>query len=128
MKVKQKDFDERKDQIVNQILDLFSKYELEEDTKLIAVCECNTLTDENFKLLYENQKSILLEKGFQNLSTRDKLIVIAASIKVHLQLTGGMIPVYGEILYYELVDESKYKNNMPFGIDGKLIKEDSQEI
>jgi len=128
MKDRQKDFDERKDQIVNQILDLFRKYELEDDTKLIAVCECNTLTDENFKLLYENQKSIVLENGFQNLSTRDKLIVIAASIKVHLQLTGGMIPAYGEILYYELVNESRYKNNIPFGIDGKLIQESIIEI
>lgn len=128
MKDMQKDFDKRKDQIVNQILDLFRKYELEDDTKLIAVCECNTLTDENFKLLYENQKSIVLENGFQNLSTRDKLIVIAASIKVHLQLTGGMIPVYGEILYYELVNRSIYENNIPFGIDGKLMQESIHEI
>lgn len=128
MKDMQKDFDKRKDQIVNQILDLFRKYELEDDTKLIAVCECNALTDENFKLLYENQKSIVLEKGFQNLSTRDKLIVIAASIKVHLQLTGGMIPVYGEILYYELVNGSIYEKNISFGIDGKLMQEKNHEI
>jgi len=128
MKDMQKDFDKRKDQIVNQILDLFRKYELEDDTKLIAVCECNALTDENFKLLYENQKVIVLENGFQNLSTRDKLIVIAASIKVHYQLTGGLIPAYGEILYYELINESKYEKNISFGTDGKIIKEDGQEI
>ncbi len=128
MKNNETDFIERKEQIVKNILDLFSRYELEEDIKLIAVCEHNTLTDEKMRLLYENQKILILENGFQYLSTRDKLIVIAASIKVHHQITGGLIPVYGEILHYELVNKSKYENNIPFGIDGKLRQESIHEI
>ncbi len=98
------------------------------ETKIIAMCQHNISTDPNLALLYENEKFIFLDAGFQSLSTHDKLLVVSASIKTHYQLTEGMITGYGDILYYELINYSNYANEIPFGIDGKLMQDNSFNI
>lgn len=98
------------------------------ETKIVAVCEQNISTDPNLALLYENQKFIFLDAGFQALSTHDKLLVVAASINTHYQLTEGVITGYGDILYYELINNSIQGNKILFGIDGKLMQDSNLNI
>lgn len=98
------------------------------ETKIIAVCEQNVSYDPNLALLYENEKIIFLDAGFQSLSARDKLLVVAASIKTHYQLTEGMITGYGDILYYELVNNSIQGNKILFGVEGKLMQDNNLNI
>jgi len=99
-----------------------------DESKIMAVCGCDISFDPDLALLYENKKFIYLDSGFEKHNTRDKLMIIAACIKTHYQTLEGMVVGYGDIMHYELVNESRYKNNIPFGIDGKLIKEDCKDI
>lgn len=93
-----------------------------DEYKIVAVCEQNISTKPNLALLYENEKFISLDTGFQSLSTHDKLLVVAYSIKTHYQLTEGMITGYGDILYYEFVNNGLYDKKMLFDTNGKLMQ------
>jgi len=98
------------------------------ENKIVAVCKQNVSTDPNLALLYENEKIIFLDAGFNSLSTHDKLLVVAASIKTHYQLTEGMITGYGDILYYELINNSIQGNKKLFWVDGKLMQDSNLNI
>lgn len=107
------------------------KYEINivpNETKIMAICEQNIATDFNLALLYENQKFIFLDDGFQTLSTHDKLLVVAASIKTHYQLSEGMITGYGDILHYELTNNNMHSTKILFGTDGKLMQDNNINI
>ena len=99
-----------------------------DETKIVAVCKQNISTDPNLALLYENQKFIFIYAGFQALSTHDKLLVVAASIKTHYQLTEGMITGYGDILHYELANNSIHGTKILFGTDGKLMQDNNLNL
>jgi len=99
-----------------------------DESKIIAVCDYDVSFNPDLALLYENKKFIYLDSGFEKHNSRDKLMIIAACIKTHYQTLEGMVVGYGDIIHYELVNESKYENNIPFGIDGKLIQESIHEI
>ena len=96
--------------------------------KLVAMCEYETIPDPSIVLLNDNQRVIYLEKGFNDLTTHDKLLIIAASIKTHYQLTLGVVAGFGEINHYELIKDNLYENRFFFDIDGKLIQDDIKEI
>jgi hypothetical protein len=99
-----------------------------EETKIVAVCEHNVSPDSNLALLYENQKFIFLDSGFKALSTHDKLLVVAASINAHYQLTEGMITGYGEILSYELVfNRFLEQKRVLFSTSGELLEENMEQ-
>jgi hypothetical protein len=98
------------------------------ENKIVAICKQNVATDPNLALLYENERIIFLDAGFNAISTYDKLLVVAASIKTHYQLTEGMITGYGHILYYELVNNSIQGNKILFGVDGKLMQDSNLNI
>lgn len=99
-----------------------------DESKIMAVCDCDVSFNPDLALLYENKKFIYLDSGFEKHDTRDKLMIIAACIKTHYQTLEGMVVGYGDIMHYELVNEGRYKNNIPFGIDGKLMQEKNHEI
>jgi hypothetical protein len=127
----------RKTEIANHIMSFISKLNrltdnkivvISDRIKLVASCEHDTTPDTSLVLLNDNQRVIYLEKGFKNLPTHDKLLVIAASIKTHYQLTKGVITSFGEINHYELIKDNIYENRFFFNVDGKLIQDDIEEI
>jgi hypothetical protein len=93
------------------------------ESKIIAICENDASLDSELALLYVNKKVINLDPGFEELDTRDKLIVIAACIKTHYQTLEGMVVGYGDILNYTLVKDDDYKNSILFNTSGKLVQE-----
>ena len=127
----------KKNEMANQIMSFISELnKLTDNTiivipdriKLIAICEHDTTPDTSLVLLNDNQRVIYLEKGFNDLTTHDKLLVIAASIKTHFQLTKGVITGLGEINHYELIKDNIYENRFFFDSDGKSIQDDVQKI
>ena len=127
----------KKNEMANQIMSFISELnKLTDNTiivipdriKLIAICEHDTTPDTSLVLLNDNQRVIYLEKGFNDLTTHDKLLVIATSIKTHYQLTKGVITGLGEINHYELIKDNIYENRFFFDNDGKSIQDDIQKI
>lgn len=95
-----------------------------DETKLVALCRNNISTEPDTAMYYENWKIVYLDSSFEFLSNKDKLLIIAATIKAHYQLTNGSITGYGDILNYELVNDSIYDKRMLFGVDGKIAPRD----
>jgi hypothetical protein len=127
----------KKTEIANQIMSFISKVNrLSDNTivvvpdriKLIAICEHDMTPDTSLVLLNDNQRVICLEKGFNDLPTHDKLLVIAASIKAHYQLTKGVITGLGAINHYELIKDNIYENRFFFDNEGKSIQDDVQKM
>jgi hypothetical protein len=106
MKKYQKEKEEKIDQIVKKIVNLFKNYQIEEETTLVAICENENPAEYELAQMFIDQKSVILGKGFEELSTNDKLIVVKATINAHRQLAQGELPYYGKILHYELRDNS----------------------
>ena len=122
----------KKTEMANRIMNFISMFNnLSDNTivvvpdkiKLVAMCEYETIPDPSIVLLNDNQRVIYLEKGFNDLTTHDKLLIIAASIKTHYQLTQGVVAGFGEINHYELIKDNIYENRFFFDIDGKLIQD-----
>jgi len=127
----------KKTEMANHIMNFISKLNKLSDNaivivpdriKLVAICEYDTTPDTSLVLLNDNQRVIYMEKGFNDLTTHDKLLVIAASIKTHYQLTKGVITGLGEINHYELIKDNIYENRFFFDSDGKSIQDDVQKI
>ena len=127
----------KKTEMANHIMSFISKLnKLSDNTivvvpdriKLVAICECDTTPDTSLVLLNDTQRVIYMEKGFNDLTTHDKLLVITASIKTHYQLTKGVITGLGEINHYELVKDNIFENRFFFDTDGKSIQDDVQKI
>ena len=96
--------------------------------KLVAICEYDTTPESSLVLLNDNLRVIYLENSFNDLTTNDKLIVIAASIKTHYQLTKGVITGFGKINHYELIKDNISENRLLFNTEGKLIQDDIQKV
>jgi hypothetical protein len=99
-----------------------------DESKIIAVCDYDVSFNPDLALLYENKKFVYLDSGFEGLDSRDKLMIIAACIKTHYQTLEGMVVGYGDIMHYELVNESRYESNILFDIEGKLIEKSIHEL
>ncbi|MEI7503812.1 MAG: hypothetical protein WCJ61_11060 [Paludibacter sp.] len=119
MKKKKEAYDDKTDQIVKKIMFLFKNYQLEEETKLVAICENENPVNFELAQICNNQKAVTLGEGFDKLTTYDKLLVAKTTIHTYLQLTQGEIPVYGRILYFELRDDSP--TYRAFDLNGEYI-------
>ena len=119
MKKYQKEKEEKIDQIVKKIVNLFKNYQIEEETTLVAICENENPAEYELAQMFIDMKSVILGKGFDDLSTNDKLIVVKSSINTHRQLNKDEIPYFGKIRFYELHDNSQ--TYRVFGLDGEYM-------
>ena len=110
--------------VVEQLLDLTEN----EKPKLVAVCEHVEPTELNAALLSQHEREIILGDDFQSLSTKEKLMVIKATIKTHYQVTEGYIISYGEIVSYELVfNRFLEQKKILFSYSGDLLEENMEQ-
>lgn len=110
--------------VVEQLLDLTEN----EKPKLVAVCEHVEPTELNAALLSQHEREIILGDDFQSLSTKEKLMVIKATIKTHYQVTEGYIISYGEIVSYELVfNRFLEQKRILFSYSGDLLEENMEQ-
>lgn len=110
--------------VVEQLLDLTEN----EKPKLVAICEHVEPTELNAALLSQHEREIILGDDFQSLSTKEKLMVIKATIKTHYQVTEGYIISYGEIVSYELVfNRFLEQKKILFSYSGDLLEENMEQ-
>ena len=99
---------------------------VQDQSKIMAVCDYDVSFNPDLALLYENKKFIYLDSGFEELETRGKLMVIAACIKTHYQTLEGIVVGYGNISHYEFAGSCDNKNSILFDTKGKMIKQDDK--
>lgn len=110
--------------VVEQLLDLTEN----EKPKLVALCEHVEPTELDAALLSQHEREIILGDDFQSLSTKEKLMVIKATIKTHYQVTEGYIISYGEIVSYELVfNRFLEQKRILFSYSGDLLEENMEQ-
>ena len=107
------------DLMVKKIVNLFKIYKLQEQTKLVAICENEEPEDSELAEIYNDQKTVTLGEDFDNLSTYDKLLVTKATINAYQQITQGELPVFGRVLHFELFDNSP--NYRVFDLNGEYM-------
>jgi hypothetical protein len=111
--------------VVEQLLDSVQN----EKPKLIARYDEHLKPiDEYEALLSQHEREIILGDDFQRLSTKEKLMVIKATIKTHYQVTEGYVISYGEIVNYELVyNKFLEQKKILFSINGELLEESMEQ-
>ena len=78
--------------------------------------------------LSDMERFIIMGEDFDELTTREKLMVIKASIKTHYRVTGNMVYGLGEIFAYEVQFTKKNKEyRILFSIEGILLEENMEQ-
>jgi len=111
--------------VVEQLLDSVQN----EKPKLIArYDEHLEPIDEYEALLSQHEREIILGDDFHSLSTKEKLMIIKATIKTHYQVTEGYVISYGEIVNYKLV-YNKYleQKKILFSVNGELVEDNMEQ-
>ena len=110
--------------VVVQLLDSVQN----EKPKLIAKYENLESIDEYEALLSQHEREIILGDDFHSLSTKEKLMIIKATIKTHYQVTEGYVISYGEIVNYKLV-YNKYleQKKILFSVNGELVEDNMEQ-
>jgi hypothetical protein len=85
---------------------------------LSAICTNEIPYNQLVADIFADQKQLTLSKSFNNLTTKDKLLVIKSAMYTHFNLMKGEIPGYGQIQGYQLIYNS---NIFLFDLRGKLI-------
>ncbi len=111
--------------ISNKINDRIKQFkvlvDLENDVIILsAICQFEIPYDQLAASLFVDQKRIILSQSFCNLSSRDKLLVIKATMFTHYNLLNGEIPGHGEIKGYQLFYNA---NLFVFDLKGRLISD-----
>lgn len=128
MKIDYENLEETVVRITKRVVEYLMDLAQNEKPKLIAVCEHVEAIDENTALLSQHEKEIFLGDDFQILSTKEKLMVIKASVNTHYRLTEGYIINYGEIVSYELVfNKFLEQKKILFSTKGELFEENMKQ-
>lgn len=128
MKIDYEDLDEVVARITKRVVEQLLDLTENEKPKLVAVCEHVEPTELNAALLSQHEREIILGDDFQSLSTKEKLMVIKATIKTHYQVTEGYIISYGEIVSYELVfNRFLEQKKILFSYSGELLEENMEQ-
>ena len=110
--------------VVVQLLDSVQN----EKPKLIAKYENLESIDEYEALLSQHERELILGDDFHSLSTKEKLMVIKATIKTHYQVTEGYIISYGEIESYELIfNKFLEQKKVIFSTNGLLLDDNMEQ-
>ena len=128
MKIEYENLEDVVTKITTKVLDHIMDLAQNEKPKLIAICENFEPIDINAQLLSQNEKQIILGDDFQNLTSKEKLIVVKASINTHYQMTEGWVYGYGVIINYELIyNKFLEQKKILFSCKGELIEETMEQ-
>jgi len=128
MKIDYENLEEVVARITKKVVELLLDTAQNERPKLIAKYEHLEPIDEYEALLSQHEREIILGDDFQNLSTKEKLMVIKATIKTHYQVTEGYVISSGDIESYELV-YNKYleQKKILFSVNGELVENNMEQ-
>lgn len=127
MKTTDKNFDEMVTNITKKVLDYIMKM----DDKPARIEALNGQLYPELRPpidLSDMERFIIMGEDFNELTTREKLMVIKASIKTHYRVTGNMVYGLGEIFAYELQFTKKNKEyRILFSIEGTILEENMEQ-
>ena len=127
MKTTDKNFEEMVTNITKKVLDYIMKM----DAKPVRIEALNGQPYPELRPpidLSDMERFIIMGEDFDELTTREKLMVIKASIKTHYRVTGNMVYGLGEIFAYEVQFTKKNKEyRILFSIEGILLEENMEQ-
>lgn len=129
MKIDYENLEDVVERITKKVVEQLLNSAQNEKAKLIAKYDEHLEPIDEFEALISlHEREIILGDDFQNLSTKEKLMVIKATIKTHYQVTEGYVISYGEIVNYELV-YNKYleQKKILFSMNGELIEDNMEQ-
>ena len=122
MKTTDKNFEEMVAKITKKVMDYLTNM----DTKPVRIEALNGQPFPELRPpidLSDMERFIIMGEDFNELTTREKLMVIKASIKTHFRVTGNWVFGLGEIVAYELQFTKKNKDyKVLFSTDGTLVE------